>query len=108
MSSTARAIAPLALPQPKTSTRGGHGRPPTTSWEPSRRTTREISGATSPAASAARQMAPAASRARSGKRAESLQALSGFAENVVGLREAKPDLRAAELGVRVERRSGHG
>src|SRR5687768_9616776 len=106
--SAASAMAPLALPQPNRRTRDGHGRSPMKMWSPSRRRTRVTSGLTSPAASAARQMAWAASRADSDKRAELLQALSRFPEHVVGLREAEPDLRAAEVGVRIERRAGHG
>src|SRR5688500_13890109 len=106
--SAASAMAALAMPQPKTRKRGGPGRSPAKRWSRSRRRTRVTSGLTSPAASAARQMAWAASRADSDKRAELLQALSRFPEHVVGLREAEPDLRAAEVGVRIERRAGHG
>src|SRR5919197_4949232 len=134
--SSAAAIAPLALPQPKTNTERHDARVGSMA---SRSSERSTSGATSAAASAARQMACASSRARGdnvghsrratalprhaerwgvwgamsgppillGETAELLQALSGFAKHVVRLREAEPDLRAAELGMRIERRAGH-
>src|SRR5687768_5407402 len=64
-------------------------------------------GATSPAASAADQIAMTASRALRGNRAELLQALAGFLEHVVRLRKAEADPRQAELRVRVQRGARH-
>src|SRR5919201_6539572 len=103
--SSAAAMAPLALPQPKTITWRQEGWVGSTLRRPSARST---SGPTFPAASAARQIACAAARGASAKSAELLESLSRLLQHVVGLRKAEPDLGAAELGVSVERRARHG
>src|SRR5690242_13852324 len=134
--SIAAAIAPLALPQPNTSTERHDRRRESTDRPCSECST---SGTTSAAASAACQMDSAASRAGgdtgghsrraaalprhaerwgvwgamsappivADKATELLQALSLFAKHIVRLREAEPYLRATELAMGVERRAGH-